>query len=788
MKFLHIEKIGKLKTNGPRLLFLLVIFVLSLRLVVVVSSSPSGWRSFRNDWEVQVLRLLGRATSVGEETPPVQAEFWLDQVSRIPTTQTDPQVALGAAWMLAEPQYGFLKRNITSSQDLQELSEGYFDRFHQSQAEYQSICRTGCLAQAAMATRLAPEKVEFWRQRALLLFAVHDDSEQELPTEDWLQILEEGAAHDPENALYDYLAALQFYELSAEPVWDQDSRLTLKITNPQIYAQAEQRLQAGLKKTTLDVGTNTWSATLAFLKQTSLPLGDQFKAAEARNPSYPAVMIVSQLSRWLNNACESDLRQEKNDSVIQNAGRELRIAEQLSGKQNFYEQTFFKFSFRTSGLGHLYQVLQLHPETFTPEETAELKQDLHQAWLQRNIFMEALDQYHDHKDEQPAGDASMAAVLIEPAQRFTIFLLPLSLMLILIASLTGQPADSPAPQPGWWRTLISWCAGVSLSLFIWGVIPAGILPEQAWNISLLCLCWLVLILVLAVSLRLFRRQKDLSWPQLISLLLVLAAPVLIYFQFTSLLAFVEQNWIHASLVLLIPVSLLLVVLYGTAVFIVFRFLRSSGLSVRRKLIACCLVFLVTLLIFPAGAMVFRGTLNPEEMQTWFGREVSVADTELFRMLAARNKQPQKQIPAWIWIYPQWTARQGEGFAVLLSLSILLGWSLLRWSRSSQAPQPDSATVSPRPKNWQAGVSLLRRSSLIALLVVMTVYLAALPSVIKADNRNHRRRYQALINPLEPLQKVDQIKAEIKKDRALMQSFNQQIREIKQRLIEEAEQK
>ena len=71
---------------------------------------------------------------------------------------------------------------------------------------------------------------------------------------------------------------------------------------------------------------------------------------------------------------------------------------------------------------------------------------------------------------------------------------------------------------------------------------------------------------------------------------------------------------------------------------------------------------------------------------------------------------------------------------------------------------------------------------------MTVYLAALPSVIKADNRNHRRRYQALINPLEPLQKVDQIKAEIKKDRALMQSFNQQIREIKQRLIEEAEQK
>jgi len=459
MKFLHTEKIGKLKTNWPRLLFLLVIFVLSLRLVVVVSSSPSGWRSFRNDWEVQVLRLLGRATSVGEEPPPVQAEYWLDQISRIPTTQTDPQVALGAAWMLAEPQYGFLKRNITSSQDLQELSEGYFDRFHQSQAEYQSICRAACLEQTAIATRLAPENVEFWRQRALLLFAVHDDSEQELPTEDWLQILEAGAAHDRENALYDYLAALQFYELSAEPVWDEDSRLTLKITNPQIYAQAEQRLQAGLKKPTLDVGMIAWSATLTFLKQTSLPLGDQIKATEERNATYPAEIIAIRLLRWLNYACESDLQQKKYDAVIRNADRELRITKQLTGKQNFYELTFFKYIFPTSGLGHLYQVLQLHPESFTPAETAELKQDLHQAWLQRNIFMEALDQYHEHKDEQPAGDASMAAVLIEPAQRFIIFLLPLSLLLVLIVSLTGQPADSPAPQPGWWRTLIAWCAG-----------------------------------------------------------------------------------------------------------------------------------------------------------------------------------------------------------------------------------------------------------------------------------------------------------------------------------------
>ncbi|HAH47441.1 hypothetical protein [Gimesia sp.] len=787
MKLLTTENFRHLKANWPQLLLLGMLVLLSLRLIVVVSSSPAGWRSFRNDWKVQILRLFDQPTSIGEETPAVQAEYWLDQINRIPSAQTDPQVALGAAWMLSNPQYGFLKRNIKSNQDLQERSKEIVFTYDQSQAEYRSICRAACLEQAAIATRLAPEDVDFWRQRALLLFAVREKSEREPYPEDWLQVLEDGAAHDPENALYDYLVALQYYQQSAEPEWDEEHRLTLKITNPQIYAQAEQRLQAGLKKPILDVGTITWTATLAFLKQTTLPLENQIKAAEERNASSPALSFVAQLSRWLLYACKSDLRQQKYDTVIKNADRELRIAEQLTGKQNFYEQTFFKFSFRTSGLGQLFKVLQLHPESFKPAEREELKQDLQQAWLQRNIFREAVDRYQKQKDEQPAVEVSPAVVLIDPSQRFIIYLLPLSLLLMLAGSLTGQPADNTAPRPGWWRTLFAWFTGVSLSLFIWGVIPADVLSKQLGNGLLLGLCWLSLILVLTVSLWLIRRQNNLSWWQLISLLLVLAVPVLLYFQFTSLLAFVEQNWIHASLALLIPVSLLLVVIYGVAVFIVIRFLRSSEQSARRKLTACGLVFLVTLLTVPTGAEVLRATLNPTELQTWFGREISVADADLSQALAAWIKQSQKQLPTWIWIYPQWTARHGEGFAVLLSLSILLIWSLLRWSRSPNDQQPGSADDSSRPSNWRAGVRLLRRSSLIALLVVTMVYLAALPSLIKAENRDHRKRYQALSDPFAPLQQVDQIKAEIKNDRALMRSFEEQIQEIQQRLVEEVKQ-
>jgi len=349
MQILSTEKIGRLKRNWPRLLLLLVIVVLSLRLIVFVSTSTSGWRSLWNDWEAQVLGLLGQATSVSEEIPSKQAKYWLQKVEQIPETQTDPQVALGAAWMLAEPQYEFLKRDIKTTQDVQELAENLFELRDQSQAEYQALCRAACLKQAAIATHLAPDNVDYWRQRALLLFAVGENSELVPRSVDWQQVLEQAAAHDPENALYDYLAALQFYQLSAESVWDEKHRLTLKITNPRVYAKAEQRLQAGLKKTNLDVGTITWSATLAFLEQTSLPLEEQIAAAESRNAIYSAEIIVIRLLRWLNYACESDLPQKKYAAVICNARCELLIADQLTGQNNLYESTFFKYLFRTSG-------------------------------------------------------------------------------------------------------------------------------------------------------------------------------------------------------------------------------------------------------------------------------------------------------------------------------------------------------------------------------------------------------------------------------------------------------
>ena len=62
-----------------------------------------------------------------------------------------------------------------------------------------------------------PEDVRWWRLRALLLVSNNLYGSQNEPRDpDWLNILEQCKSHDPDNALYDYLAAWQFWDVGVQ--------------------------------------------------------------------------------------------------------------------------------------------------------------------------------------------------------------------------------------------------------------------------------------------------------------------------------------------------------------------------------------------------------------------------------------------------------------------------------------------------------------------------------------------------------------------------------------------
>jgi hypothetical protein len=82
--------------------------------------------------------------------------------------------------------------------------------------EFERLCRNECIAKIEMAVRLDGADVELRRARALLLFfqthfLVFDSK---LRRDDWRQVLDECSRADPDNALYDYLAAAHLWTSS----------------------------------------------------------------------------------------------------------------------------------------------------------------------------------------------------------------------------------------------------------------------------------------------------------------------------------------------------------------------------------------------------------------------------------------------------------------------------------------------------------------------------------------------------------------------------------------------
>ncbi|WP_145225771.1 hypothetical protein [Gimesia algae] len=763
--------------------------MLGLRLVFVLQNSPSGWRGFWYDWKVSALRLSGQTTMIGEEIPPIQAEYWLRQISQIPQTQTDPQIAMGAAWMLDSPQIYFYLNYLTTSEDpsgfelpLQFRRKLDEEAINTLNTEFESICHAACLAQSKTATELAPDNVELWRQRALLQFYIKNDYGLTPRHANWLSVLNEGATHDPDNALYDYLTAVHLYHQSVEHVWDDDFNHTLKITEPKKFELAEQRLQGGLKKPFLRFGTTTFSSTLAFVSDTSLPLEEQLRAAGSRNYLYRGQYNITRLIRWLSNASESELRQKNYSAAIEKARQELLIADQSTSAGNPFDLKYFRQFLFTSGYGNLIKIQHLHPPSFTPAETERINENLDSVWLEEKIYQESIEQYNQQHIASFSVKSPVTVYFTFVCQNFILLLFPLSLLLGLIVRLTGRKVASPLPRLGWWRTGIAWLTGCGLSLFLWCLFPINLFPEVVKTVTLLGLAWIVFTLLLLVFLRAIHKRGNIVWRQQLSLLLLFSVTIFVIWQFPSLFESIYLAWIQLSLGILTLLSLLLFFILGLATFITIRFLRSEMSPVRHKLKLCGMTLLLALAIVPLGTFLIKASLNPEQTNAWFSSTVQSEYSNLFGSPEELRQKLKLNHSPYQWAYLQWTWHKGEIFAVLLSLLFLFGWSLKRVSvKKEKECNSDSVTG-----HYRRAAQMTARSCLATLLILTTVYFAVAPAVIVAQDLKLENEYQTLLKPKLLKADFDQIKSEIQADQSLMQQYREEIISIRERLIEDAE--
>lgn len=119
---------------------------------------------------------------------------------------------------------------------------------------FEAQCKERCLELAAQATEADPTNVDWWRLRALLIWRYSMYSYDDSPRVDnWLEILQDASQHDPENALYDYLAAHFYWESSAEVDFQGETE-QLAVKDAERFDRGVHHFEQGQKRTFFVVG------------------------------------------------------------------------------------------------------------------------------------------------------------------------------------------------------------------------------------------------------------------------------------------------------------------------------------------------------------------------------------------------------------------------------------------------------------------------------------------------------------------------------------------------------
>ncbi len=294
-----------LRLNLSLTLFLAVI-ILTARLAWVASETETGWEAIRYQWQDVSVGWLGlRPPSIDFLEPPEQADHWLREVERIlGDSAQDAELAMGAAWVLDSPDIRFIQRHI--QQDGNPSTPPMFgstldqEAIDSAKATFEKKCHERCLSLAALATQLNPNDVNLWRMRALLQFNPDTLNPRSGLS---LEVVDECANHDPDNALYDYLAAFQLWNAAAD--YDMafnedfsDGQWRLTVQDEHLFQQGVERFKEGQKKKYLAIGEAGIPAVAQFLSRSRISKVDQAAVAVSRLLTYRQSVLFYRLWRW----------------------------------------------------------------------------------------------------------------------------------------------------------------------------------------------------------------------------------------------------------------------------------------------------------------------------------------------------------------------------------------------------------------------------------------------------------------------------------------------------------
>ena len=465
-------------------LLALVLLGLGVRAVWVASGLETGWPTLTLNWrDATIGWFLGKYEPVDQREPTDQADFWLRQTERIlDAHQHDAEIAMGAALVLDTPSRGFMTCYIRPSDVvpgfglIPELDEDAIDRaLHAFHAKTDQRC----LALAARAAELEPDNPRWRRLYALLQFRDDPLSWDRGPrTPAWSEVLK-CARHDPENALYDYLAACHLWEESADLEVDLDG-WRLEVDDSEQFSLGVKRFEEGLRKRDLHLRCEEASLVARFLGYATMASpADRLAVARSRGGMLQQAQLVRGLSRWQEARARAESELGNKTAAYELARQYLRVVEQYDRCRESPGLESVEHFPPLLAYAALRNVVDAHPEVVSDRERAEIESQYVAARVDARAWMTALQVVGRRQGVQQGFFHNLVALVWGVAQPAAVVLVAVAGAAWLAARWLGTRTPQEKARLGWWRHAVAWLVGYGLTFIVLGLAPAGIISHQA---------------------------------------------------------------------------------------------------------------------------------------------------------------------------------------------------------------------------------------------------------------------------------------------------------------------
>lgn len=786
-----------MKLTSARLLmalFLVAVLILATRLVWVTAKTETGWQTLGLSWYNAALGLIGRQREpIGDRDPAEQAEIWLREVDRVLAAHPDDaQIAMGAAWMLDSPGVGFQQKHIKLELERFVYAEFDHEAIERASDRFEAKCAERCLKLAARATQLQPENVDWWRMRALLLFPsdyFYYDRTPPPRRPDWLATLDECLEHDPDNALYDYLAAVCLWGTSAERDSDKSGVDFVRVRDVDQFVEGVGRFERGQRKRYLAVGRTPLPAVAEFLHHTGQLPNEEGDVAFERHAFFRAQGLPCDLRGW--QEARAGTREKEGDPAGALAAwhQQRHVRTQVMATDDSPGLQRWVTLLAPADIACLQALAKRQPALISADELAGLQTEKKNLLVDVRVVTEASEQVGYIVQSRNPLDTTTAELVVAAAQTLSVLLLIVGIFGCGLARWLVK-AEQPPPL-GTFRHLVAWSLGWGLTVFLLGICPAEALGRdvQATIISGgTCLVGIGMLFVLFRTLvarcRVWAQGPGrLPIVSIVAVITVWQATVAAACSIVQAAAGPDPLWYSQgyappfsvskqapSLPLwmlglaLLPATVLAVLLVVVWNVFLLRHKRRTGRFPRAHFVALGLMSLSAVLVLGAFALApnyLWGNCWPPA-RGWEGVDVEILSIVL--------KAPQRP---WRWAALQWTAYGGLYVSPGLSLLLVGLWYAARRRRERRQASVSQPELSRRAR-WGGLTRCLGRSALAMAACCLLVYLAVAPAVLRTVENDYRRKMAYVRDPQAYSEKVRQAEAAIRADPAAMKEIRAQV--------------